>query len=199
MQCSNHPETGAVGACVYCGKLFCSVCIVEVNGKNYCKEDVAKVLAEATATKAAQPQAQQIVLSVPSSPERGARKSAVMALSIIFGVIGILWAFVGPMVMILVGISQAMNSSVGDVNGAGFAGSSLKVVFSLFSIVAAMVMALVACARKASKVTTIVLGSLVIVMGILSTWLLQYVSGPVFTLCGILLLADGTKKMQVVG
>ena len=38
MYCKNHPEKEAVGICVYCGAPFCSDCLVDVNGKKYCKE-----------------------------------------------------------------------------------------------------------------------------------------------------------------
>ncbi|MCP5501374.1 MAG: hypothetical protein H7A25_15845 [Leptospiraceae bacterium] len=48
MKCSNHTEKDADGACVYCGKLFCSDCLVEVEGKNYCKQDIGKVFKEAS-------------------------------------------------------------------------------------------------------------------------------------------------------
>ena len=47
MKCSNHPEVDAQGACVYCGKLFCKDCLVEVNGKMYCKADISNVVNEA--------------------------------------------------------------------------------------------------------------------------------------------------------
>ena len=46
MNCLNHQEKEASGACVYCGKLFCSDCLVEIEGKNYCKSDVGNVLKE---------------------------------------------------------------------------------------------------------------------------------------------------------
>lgn len=198
MKCLNHSESDAVGACVYCGKLFCSICLVEVNGKNYCKADIEKMLAEATIRKTAEPQIQHIlVTNTTATPERGARKTAVMALSIIFGIIGILWTFFGPMAMFFIGLSQAVDSSVRENSGVDLANSSVKIVLSILFIIAAMVMALVASGRKTSKLKTIVLGSLVIVMGIVSTWLLQYVSGPVFTLCGILLLAEGTMNAKV--
>lgn len=46
MKCCNHPEADIVGACVYCGKLFCQECLVEVNGKMYCKKDVSNLINE---------------------------------------------------------------------------------------------------------------------------------------------------------
>lgn len=46
MKCINHPDRDAEAACVYCGKLFCGDCLVEADGKMYCKADVGKVLKE---------------------------------------------------------------------------------------------------------------------------------------------------------
>lgn len=47
MNCTNHPEVEAQGMCAYCGKPFCKECLVEVNGRMYCKEDLGKVFDEA--------------------------------------------------------------------------------------------------------------------------------------------------------
>lgn len=47
MKCVNHPDKDVAGACVYCGKLFCSDCLVDVNGKMYCKNDIGNVVKEA--------------------------------------------------------------------------------------------------------------------------------------------------------
>lgn len=59
MKCYNHSEVDASGACVYCGRLFCDDCLVEVNGKMYCKADISKVIneakEEAASAKAATP------------------------------------------------------------------------------------------------------------------------------------------------
>jgi len=59
LKCINHPERDIAGACVYCGKLFCSDCLVEAEGKMYCKADVGKVIKEAkeeaAATKSTNP------------------------------------------------------------------------------------------------------------------------------------------------
>jgi hypothetical protein len=53
LKCINHPEREVDGACVYCGKLFCSDCLVEADGKLYCKSDVGKALKEAKEEAAA--------------------------------------------------------------------------------------------------------------------------------------------------
>lgn len=47
MKCHNHQDVDAQGACVYCGKLFCNECLIEVNGKMYCKSDIGNVIKEA--------------------------------------------------------------------------------------------------------------------------------------------------------
>lgn len=47
MKCTNHPEVEAQGMCAYCGKPFCSDCLVEVKGRMYCKNDLGNVLDEA--------------------------------------------------------------------------------------------------------------------------------------------------------
>lgn len=50
MNCTNHNDKEASGACVFCGKLFCQDCLVDVNGKNYCKDCVGKAFSEAKET-----------------------------------------------------------------------------------------------------------------------------------------------------
>lgn len=47
MKCVNHPEIDATGTCVYCGKFFCKDCLVEADGRMYCKADIGNVLKEA--------------------------------------------------------------------------------------------------------------------------------------------------------
>lgn len=47
MKCVNHPDKDIAGACVYCGKLFCSDCLIEVDGKMYCRNDIGNVVREA--------------------------------------------------------------------------------------------------------------------------------------------------------
>lgn len=58
MQCSKYPERPATGTCAYCGKFFCEEYLVEVNGRNYCKDHIANVIAEA---KTSAPQTQPMV------------------------------------------------------------------------------------------------------------------------------------------
>ena len=50
MNCSKHPEVAAAGTCSYCGKPYCSECLVEVDGRMVCRDDVTRVMQEAKAT-----------------------------------------------------------------------------------------------------------------------------------------------------
>lgn len=61
MKCANHPEIDAQGACVYCGKLYCKECLVEVNGRMYCKADIGHVLREAKEEAAAAKSASPVI------------------------------------------------------------------------------------------------------------------------------------------
>ena len=36
MQCTNHPESVAVGECAGCAEPFCGDCLVEIQGQQYC-------------------------------------------------------------------------------------------------------------------------------------------------------------------
>ncbi len=50
MNCTKHEEREATGTCVFCGKFFCDECLVEINGKNYCKEHASNAVTEQAAT-----------------------------------------------------------------------------------------------------------------------------------------------------
>ena len=41
MNCYAHPDTGAVGTCVSCGKAVCADCATIVGGKTYCRDCAA--------------------------------------------------------------------------------------------------------------------------------------------------------------
>lgn len=44
MNCTKHPEKEAQGNCVYCGKSYCADCLVDVDGRNYCRDHVSKAM-----------------------------------------------------------------------------------------------------------------------------------------------------------
>ena len=39
MNCKKHSDREAIGACVKCGNFFCEDCLIELDGRNYCKKD----------------------------------------------------------------------------------------------------------------------------------------------------------------
>jgi hypothetical protein len=47
MDCVNHPGTPAQGTCVYCGKFYCADCLVEVDGRLVCRNDVTRMFQDA--------------------------------------------------------------------------------------------------------------------------------------------------------
>ena len=55
MNCEKHKDVEAMGVCAYCGKFFCCDCLIDVNGKNYCKDDVGKAFDEAKTNNNGQP------------------------------------------------------------------------------------------------------------------------------------------------
>ncbi len=63
MTCSKHPGVEATGACTYCGKLFCSECLVEIDGRLVCRDDVNKVFKNAQNTV---PQNINPIFSIPA-------------------------------------------------------------------------------------------------------------------------------------
>ena len=55
MNCVNHPEKDAQGACNYCGKFICPECAQELKGENYCKECFALKLSGKRAPQPSSP------------------------------------------------------------------------------------------------------------------------------------------------
>ncbi len=47
ISCAVHPDRTAAGVCSYSGKFYCAECLVEIDGKNYGKENLSHVLAAA--------------------------------------------------------------------------------------------------------------------------------------------------------
>ncbi|MFH0817432.1 MAG: hypothetical protein V1909_02245 [Candidatus Micrarchaeota archaeon] len=47
MRCLNHPDMGAVGSCMFCGNLFCDLCLESVGERKLCL-DCIEAMAEAS-------------------------------------------------------------------------------------------------------------------------------------------------------
>jgi hypothetical protein len=45
MKCSNHTRTEAVGECTHCGRGFCAACTVELDGRAWCRDCLARIVA----------------------------------------------------------------------------------------------------------------------------------------------------------
>lgn len=80
MNCIIHNDREAAGICVNCGKPHCDECLVEVNGKMYCKKCVADI--------AGAPQ-QPTYLPPPKS------KSVAVLLCLFLGMLGIHRIYLG--------------------------------------------------------------------------------------------------------
>lgn len=101
MQCTNHPEREAAGTCAFCGKMFCQECLVDVNGRFFCKDHVSHAF-DQSAQSAPQP---QIVINNTASsnsnaygsPYVGKPKSKILSLllCIFLGYFGAHYFYVG--------------------------------------------------------------------------------------------------------
>jgi len=59
MECCNHPGKEAGGICVHCGRLLCPDCILQVDGKNYCRECLKEQIGQGNAASPHPPSQQQ--------------------------------------------------------------------------------------------------------------------------------------------
>jgi len=87
--------------CAYCGKPFCADCLVEVNGRMYCKADLGHVIDEAKASGAHAPAINISNVNTNTNTNNMgmvyAHKSKIVALilCIFFGTLGIHRFYVG--------------------------------------------------------------------------------------------------------
>jgi len=79
MNCTTHPEIEAQGTCTYCGKPFCSECLIEVDGKMVCKSDVTRMYQDAKS--ASQTASHPINLNVSNVNTNTATTGGYMAVS----------------------------------------------------------------------------------------------------------------------
>ena len=97
MVCTNHPQMEATGFCVYCGKPFCSDCLVEVKGRLYCKADIGNVIDEARNSTASHASPINIVNTNTNAYGFAPSKSRIVAflLCLFMGCMGIHRFYVG--------------------------------------------------------------------------------------------------------
>lgn len=82
--CSVHPEREAEGMCVSCGKPHCSECLIEIDGKYYCKPCIAKQLSSDTQKFQTSSEPEPTYSSEPPAKSKG----TAIALCIFLGGIG---------------------------------------------------------------------------------------------------------------
>lgn len=70
MQCTNHNQREAAGFCIHCGKAFCSDCLVEIQGRQYCKEHMTNAINSENANNDYYPQKKQEIIDNNIYPQR---------------------------------------------------------------------------------------------------------------------------------
>jgi hypothetical protein len=55
MKCTNHPRVESTGSCAECGKPFCGACAVELDHRPWCRDCLARILANRGAGSRAHP------------------------------------------------------------------------------------------------------------------------------------------------
>lgn len=131
MNCSIHPERSASGTCAICGEFFCRECLVDINGRHYCKNH-ASLAFNTGLNQNAQP---NIIInnSLPSQENYKSKKSKAVALilCLFFGMVGahrfyagkvgtgLLWLCTGSMCGIgwLYDIIKILTGTFKDGNG----------------------------------------------------------------------------------
>ncbi len=60
MNCHIHRAEVACGTCAHCGKFYCGDCLIDIDGRYFCRDDIKHAMAaRETASQAKQPQPQQ--------------------------------------------------------------------------------------------------------------------------------------------
>jgi len=123
-------------------------------------------------------------------------KTASKILIIIGSIIGILWSIIGFFSVWFggaVAITLDKNIKTEDVTDI-----MLKMIGSFIVIIIGLILGIIAANKKTKKITTIILGILLLSSGILATVWHSYATGPIYILSSLLLILAGifqkTKK-----
>lgn len=82
MNCQKHPEKEAAGTCTYCGKFFCADCLVEVNGRNYCRDHVSEAVSMQAAQQAPAQQPNIVINNTSSNVNENINNNGGYALPV---------------------------------------------------------------------------------------------------------------------
>lgn len=94
MNCSLHSGKEATGVCVLCGKFYCADCLIEIEGRMYCKNDVGK-LVQSSQDKTRIAAVPSILIQNVAQPNaivinyRYKKKTTALILAILFGWLGV--------------------------------------------------------------------------------------------------------------
>lgn len=66
MKCTNHGKVDSIAACAACGRPFCGDCIVELDGKPWCRECISTALKRGSAVAGAHPRWRKLVAALLS-------------------------------------------------------------------------------------------------------------------------------------
>lgn len=88
--CTNHSDREASGMCTNCGKPFCSDCLVEIGGKNYCKPCASSVFSSPAA-----PVSSASPVSASSENQPSYNTFVALMLCLFLGMLGIHQFYMG--------------------------------------------------------------------------------------------------------
>lgn len=129
-------------------------------------------------------------------------KKAVKILIIITCIIGIIWSLIGIVGGILLGGFNAAfedSQKSSEVKIEKYTNSVMKHIGSFFLICFGLIFGIVATAEKTKKILSIANSIFLLLCGIFATILLSYLCGPLYILCGLLIIINNliTKASTV--
>ncbi len=127
-------------------------------------------------------------------------KTAIKVLVIIAFVIGVIWSIVGFFGVWFGGAIVASGQEVFEEDSEAAAETTeatatimLKMIGSFLVIIAGFIFGLISCGKEVKKATSITMGVLLIICGVLAIIWTSYVAGPLYILSGILASISGSS------
>jgi len=124
-------------------------------------------------------------------------KAAVKILVIIAAVVGIVWAIVGFFGLAFAGGTAAAfekSKETAQKIVSTTAVAMMKLVGSFIVITAGLIFGIIASGKEVNRIAGIILGALLIICGVAATLWASYAAGPLYILCGILVLAANAAE-----
>lgn len=127
MKCLIHENRQAEGTCVSCGKPFCKECLVELDGKYYCKKHVAELIKANTQKPPIHNEHVPNMGSYQMHPYSLKSKTVTLLLCIFLGALGIHRFYVGKTG------SGILYLLTGGLFGIGWIIDIIKLIFGTFT------------------------------------------------------------------